>query len=92
MAMAFGATLLVTLALHAGSLPDVSVKHSPGVETLSVPMTETDLAGATGGRAAYCDKALVSCIDKCGNWSWLGQFFVGGCSAGCYYAYNDCGN
>lgn len=91
MALAFAATFLLFLAAHSGAPGSSPVREGLTVEKLSLPMSETELAGAIGGKPAYCDKALVSCIDGCGNWGWLGGVFLSGCNTGCYYGYTQCG-
>ena len=91
MALAFAATVLLFLASHAGASGASPAQEVLKVQQISLPMSETDLAGAIGGKPAYCDKALVSCTDGCSNWGWLGGIFTSGCNTGCLYSYSQCG-
>jgi hypothetical protein len=91
MAMAFAATIVLVLAVHSGPSGSLPVTDQGTAGQVSVAMSETELAGAIGGKPAYCDKALASCMDGCGNWGWLSPVFVVACNSGCYYGYNQCG-
>ena len=84
--------LLCCLELSGGSRSNASANQAPGGALFSVPMTERELAGAVGGKPSYCNKALISCFDGCGNWGWLGGYFVSACNSGCYFAYSQCGS
>ena len=91
-AAALCALLFFCLELNGGWASNAPANQAPGGVLRSAPMTESELAGAVGGKPAYCDRALSSCIGGCGNWGWLGQYFVAACGSGCYWAYGECGS
>jgi hypothetical protein len=92
MVLACAATFLISLATSHGPGGSAPVTDRGIAARVSVPMTQAEMSVAVGGKPAYCDKALVSCVDGCsGNWGWLGQIFVGACNTGCYYGYLQCG-
>ena len=93
MALALAATFLLVLVLPAGSSAVPASSATLGVTGQSVPMTEADLASAVGGKAPYCDKALISCYDGCSRWGGFGSgILVAACDVGCGIQYTQCGS
>ena len=90
-ALACAATFLISQATPSGPAGSGRVPDRGMVARVSVPMTQAEMSEAVGGKPAYCNRALASCVDGCSNWGWLGQIFVGGCNTGCYYGYSQCG-
>lgn len=91
MILACAATWLLLFAAPAGDTGSGRPERAMRWDERAARMSQAELAAAVGGKPAYCDKALVSCVEGCGTWGWLGQVFVGSCNSGCYYGYTQCG-